>query len=63
MSHKKPNIYDVMVSIDLTKEQIIAAIRKDLGYADAEVDFDVSPKGNVRGATVKIRRSEIKHER
>ena len=58
----RPSIYDVELKVDLTKEQIVQAILKHVGYQDAVVEFDISPKGNVRGATVKVRRSEIRHD-
>lgn len=54
---------DVEVKFDYTKEQIIEMIKAQTGYDDAVVDFDVSPKGQVRGVTIRIKRRQIEHGR
>lgn len=62
MKRNQPQIYDVEIKVELSKEDLQKAIAQFVGYAGATVEFDVSPKGNVRGATVKVRRSEIRHD-
>lgn len=59
---KPTNIYGVEVKIEVTREQIVEAIKKQFGYADARVDFDITPKRQLRGATLSIIRNEIKHD-
>lgn len=56
----RPTFFDTKVEYELTKEQIIEALRNYTGLKDGVVSFDVSPKGQVRGATVKALRLEIK---
>lgn len=54
-------LIEVEVKMDYTRDQIIKMIKDSVGYHDAIVDFDVSPKGQVRGATVRIKRRQIDH--
>lgn len=61
--HKKgphSQAFSAEVKYDLTKEQIEDALRVHAGMPDGVVEWDISNKGKVRGATVKVIRVEIK---
>lgn len=55
-----PAFFDAKLEYELTPEQIVEALRQYTGLADGMVSFDVSPKGKLRGATVRAMRTEIK---
>ena len=55
-----PQAFSAEVKYDLTKEQIEDALRVHAGMPDGVVEWDISNKGKVRGATVKVIRVEIK---
>lgn len=55
-----PSFFDAETKYDLTKEQLIEAVRQFTGFKDGVVEFDVSNRGQLRGATVRVRRLEIK---
>jgi hypothetical protein len=55
-----PSFFDAETKYDVTKEQLIEAVRAFTGFKDGIVEFDVSNKGQVRGATVRVKRLEIK---
>lgn len=55
-----PAFFDTKVEYELTKEQLIEAVRQYTGLPDGFVTFDVAGKGTVRGATVRAQRLEIK---
>ena len=61
--NKKPQIpsfFDATISYDITLEDLIQAVRTHTGFPDGQVEFDVSKSGKVRGATIKVKRTEIK---
>lgn len=55
-----PSFFDSETRYEVTKEQLVQAIRDYVGVQDAVVEFDVSNKGQVRGAVVRFKRLEIK---
>jgi hypothetical protein len=54
---------EVEVIMNYTKDQIIKMIRDSVGYPDAAVEFDISPKGQIRGISVKVKRRQMNHEK
>lgn len=63
MSNRKPPVpafFDAETRYEISKEQLIEAVRQYTGFKDGIVDFDVSNKGQVRGATIRVQRLEIK---
>lgn len=55
-----PAFFDAETKYDLTKEQLIEAVRQYTGFKDGIVEFDVSKSGQVRGALIRVKRLEIK---
>ena len=54
------NAYQAEVKYELTREELEDMIRKQSGLADGVVEWDISNRGKVRGATIKVQRVEIK---
>lgn len=56
-----PAFFDSEVKYDITLEQLVEAVRQYTGFKDGIVEFDVANKtGKVRGATIRVKRLEIK---
>lgn len=55
-----PAFFDAETKYEVSLEQLVEAIRDYTGFKDGIVEFDVSNKGKVRGATVRVKRLEIK---
>lgn len=54
------NVFSAEVKYDLSKAEIEALIREHSGLADGVVEWDISNTGKVRGASIKVSRTEIK---
>ena len=55
-----PSAFSAEVKYELTREEIEELIRTHTGLADGAVEWDISNRGKVRGATIKVSRTEIK---
>lgn len=55
-----PVAFQAEVKYELTREEIEEMIRKQCGLADGVIEWDISNRGKVRGATIKVQRVEIK---
>lgn len=55
-----PSAFSAEVKYELTREELEDMIRKQSGLADGVVEWDISNRGKVRGATIKVQRTEIK---
>jgi hypothetical protein len=55
-----PTFFETKMDYELTKEQVIEALRQYTGLEDGLVTFDITPRRQLRGATVKVNRLEIK---
>lgn len=55
-----PSAFSAEVKYELTKEEIEELIKVHTGLADGIVEWDISNRGKVRGATIKVQRTEIK---
>ncbi len=55
-----PQAFSAEVKYELSKDQIEDALRVHAGMPDGIVEWDISNRGKVRGATVKVIRTEIK---
>ena len=55
-----PSFFDAEIRYEVTLEDLIAAVREKTGFADGVVEFDVSKSGKVRGATIRVKRTEIR---
>lgn len=62
MSTKRPDaaVFSAEVKYDFNREQLEEIIRAHAGLADGAVEWDISNRGQVRGASIKVRRVEIK---
>lgn len=56
---KAPLMMDAITSYDLTRAEIEEILKTHLNYTDAVISWDVSNRGQVRGASIKVRRVEI----
>jgi hypothetical protein len=54
------NVFSAEVKYDLTKAELEALIREHSGLADGIVEWDISNTGKVRGASIRVSRTEIK---
>lgn len=55
-----PKFFDAEIKYDISLEDLVKAVREHTGFKDGVVDFDVSKSGKVRGATIRVKRTEIK---
>lgn len=55
----RPAMFQAEVKYDFTKVELIEIIRKHVGFPDGIVEFDISNKGQFRGVSIKVQRSEI----
>lgn len=55
-----PSVFSAEVKYDLTREELEEMIKHHCGLQDGMVEWDVSNTGKVRGASVKVQRTEIK---
>ena len=53
-------VFSAEVKYEFTKAELEEVLRKHAGLQDGVVEWDVSNKGQVRGASIKVRRIEIK---
>lgn len=63
MTNKKPSMpafFDAEIKYEISLEDLIQAVKTHTGFQDGVVDFDVSKSGRVRGATIRVKRTEIK---
>lgn len=60
MKRVEANAFSAEVKYEFTKQELEDMIRKHTGFADGQVEWDVSNKGKVRGATIKVIRTELR---
>lgn len=59
---KRPDasVFSAEVKYDFTRLELEKIIKEHAGLPDGVVEWDVSNRGQVRGASIKVRRVEIK---
>ena len=58
--NRPPNaIFNAEVKYEFDKKELIEIIRNHVGFPDGVVEFDISNKGQLRGASIRVLRSEI----
>lgn len=60
MKRVSANVFSAEVKYEFTKEELEDMIRKHAGLMDGVVEWDISNKNKIRGATIKVTRTEIK---
>ena len=59
MKRSEPKAFSAQVKYDFTKQELEDIIRKHTGFPDGQIEWDISNKGTLRGATIKVIRTEI----
>ena len=62
MVSKRPSssVFSAEVKYEFTREELEEMIKKHSGLADGTIEWDISNRGKVRGASIKVQRVEIK---
>lgn len=60
MKKVENSVFSAEVKYEFTKADLEQIIRDHAGLSDGVIEWDVSNRGQVRGATIKVRRVEIK---
>lgn len=60
MKRVEPSVFSAEIKYELTKAELEDMIRKHSGLLDGAVEWDISNTGKIRGATIKVIRTEIK---
>lgn len=58
--NKKPAILSAEVKYEFTRQEIEEMIKVYANLDDGVIEWDITSRGQVRGATIKVRRTEIK---
>ena len=60
MKRVDSSVFSAEVKYDFDKKELEDIIRKHANLLDGQVEWDISNKGQIRGASIKVRRVEIK---
>lgn len=58
--HPVSNAFSAEVKYEFTKAELEGIIRQHSGLPDGIVEWDISNTGKVRGASIRVSRTEIK---
>ena len=59
MKRPETKAFSAQVKYDFTRQELEDIIRKHTGFQDGQIEWDISNKGTLRGATIKVIRTEI----
>ena len=60
MKRVDSSVFSAEVKYDFDRKELEEMIRKHANLPDGQVEWDISNRGQIRGASIKVRRVEIK---